>query len=91
MGRRDRSELLASAGRQRAEVAKPVPPDVPVHVALCFTGVELSLFMRPFVLEGVFVTWPKALAKRLTQPGALDAATRHELAMMLANAFPPYT
>ena len=46
---------------------------------------------RPFVLEGVLVTWPKALAKRLTQPGALDAATRHELATLLATAFPPYT
>ncbi|HUE06739.1 MAG TPA: nuclease-related domain-containing protein [Acidimicrobiales bacterium] len=91
VGRRDRSALLASAARQRALVSRHVPPHVPVRVALCFTGVELSLFTRPFALDGVLVTWPKALAKSLAKPGPLDPAARHELAIMLAAVFRSYT
>ena len=91
VGRRDRSSLLASATRQRGLVARHVPPQVPVRVALCFTGVELSLFACPFALDGVLVTWPKALAKSLAQPGPLDPAVRRELAIMLAAVFPSYT
>jgi hypothetical protein len=60
-------------------------------VALCFTGVELSPFTRPFALDGVLVTWPKALVKSLAKPGPLDAPVRHELAVMLATVFPSYT
>jgi hypothetical protein len=54
-------------------------------------GVELSLFARPFALDGVLVTWPKALAKSLAKPGPLNPAVRHELALMLAAVFPSYT
>lgn len=90
VGRHDRSALLASATRQRADVAGRIPRGVPVRVALCFTGVELSLLARPFELEGVLVTWPKALAKTLVAPGRLDPADVHELAITLAGAFPPY-
>lgn len=90
VGRRDRSDLVASADRQRVEVARHVDEDVPVRVALCFTGVEWGLFARPFALQGVLVTWPQALAKTLATPGALDADARHELATALARAFPAY-
>jgi hypothetical protein len=90
VGRRDRSPLLASARRQRAGVVRRVPPDVPVRAVLCFTGVELTLFARPFDLEGVLVSWPKALANALLAPGPLDAGARHELAVTLASAFPPH-
>jgi hypothetical protein len=91
VGGRDRSSLIASATRQRALVTRHVPPRVPVRVALCFMGVELSLFARPFALDGVLVNWPKALAKSLAKPGPLDLAVRHELALMLAAVFPSYT
>ncbi|HEX4176342.1 MAG TPA: nuclease-related domain-containing protein [Acidimicrobiales bacterium] len=91
VGRRDRSALLASARRQRALVTRHLPSRVPVRVALCFTGVELSPFTRPFALDGVLVTWPKALVKSLAEPGPLDARDRHELAVMLAAVFPSYT
>jgi hypothetical protein len=90
VGRSDKSALVRSAERQRATVAQHVPPDVMVRAALCFTGVELGLFARPFVLDGVVVAWPKALAKKLGAPGALDAARRRELAALLARSFPSY-
>jgi hypothetical protein len=91
VGRRDRSALLASAKRQRAVVVEQTRSVVPVRAALCFTGVELSRFARPFELEGVLVTWPKALARALNAPGPLDAAAIRGLALTVAAAFPPYT
>ncbi len=90
VGRFDHSALVTSARRQQAIVAGHVPPDVPVRAALCFTGVELGLFARPFVLDEVLITWPKALAKALGAPGPLDAGRRHDLGALVARAFPPY-
>jgi hypothetical protein len=90
VARRDRSALIASAQRQRAQVQRRLPPDVAVRAALCFTGVETNLFARPFTLNGVLVTWPKALAKTLRAPGPLDAQRRHALAVALGRAFPSY-
>jgi hypothetical protein len=86
---RDKSPLVTSARRQRALVAEAIGAGPPVRVALCFTGVEVALFTRPFTLEGVLVTWPRALAKALEAPGPLDPA-RSALADRLARAFPPY-
>jgi hypothetical protein len=90
VGRRDRSALLASAQRQRAEVAGHLPPDVAVRGTLCFTGLELNVFTRPFTLDGILVTWPKALAKTLLAPGPLQADRRRELGLALGRALPPY-
>jgi hypothetical protein len=90
VGRRDRSALIASAQRQRAEVKRHLPPEVTVRAALCFIGVETNFFARPFTLDGVLVTWPKAMAKTLRAPGPLDADHRRTLAVALGRAFPPY-
>lgn len=90
VGRRDGTALLASARRQRADVARRVPPGVPVRAALCFTGVELGHFARPFTMGDVLVTWPQALVKTINEPGRVDAGARHELARELARAFPAY-
>lgn len=87
---RDQSRLLASARRQQGEVTAVIGAGPPVRVALCFTGVELALFARPFTLEGVLVTWPRALARRLAAPGPLRPDERAALADRLARAFPPY-
>ena len=87
---RDKGALVRSALRQQALVAEAMGAGVPVSVALCFTGVEVALLTRPFTLEGVLVTWPKALAKTLTSPGPLGPAERRALADRLARAFPPY-
>jgi hypothetical protein len=87
---RDQSALVRSARRQQALVAEAVSASVPVSVALCFTGTEVALLTRPFGLEGVLITWPRALAKVLASPGALGPAERRGLADHLARAFPPY-
>ncbi|MGI8806579.1 MAG: hypothetical protein ACR2KK_01750, partial [Acidimicrobiales bacterium] len=43
--------------------------DVPVRPGLCFVDAEWGLFAKPFELDGVLVTWAKALRERLGQPG----------------------
>lgn len=87
---RDRSALVAAACRQRALVAEAIGGGLPVRAALCFTGVERRLFTRPFILEGVLVTWPRALARTLAAPGPLGPGERTATADRLAQAFPPY-
>ena len=59
-----------------------------VRAALCFTGVERALFTRPFIVQGVLVTWPKALARTLGAPGRLGLAERRALADRLARGLP---
>jgi hypothetical protein len=73
---RDQSRLVTSARRQRALVAETLTAAEPaggplVRVALCFTGAQVGLFTRPFTLEGVLVTWPRAFARTLAAPGPL--------------------
>jgi hypothetical protein len=90
VGRRDQSRLVSSARQQQGIVEHALGQQIPIQAALCFTGVELSFFARPFVLEGVVVTWPKALVRSLGAPGVLTEAHRSALADHLSHAFPPY-
>jgi hypothetical protein len=93
---RDRTALATAAGRQQALVAEALVAEAlgagpPVRAALCFTGVERALFTRPFMVQGVLVTWPKALARVLGAAGPLGPAEWRALADRLARAFPPST
>ncbi len=87
---RDKSALVAAARRQQAMVAEALGAGTPVRAALCFTGIEHRLWARPFLLDGVLVTWPRALARTLAAPGPLGPAERGALADRLARVFPPY-
>ena len=93
---RDRTALATAARRQQALVAEALVAEAVgtgplVRAALCFTGVERTLFTRPFIVEGVLVTWPKALARTLAASGPHGLAERRALADQLARAFPPST
>jgi hypothetical protein len=90
VGRRDQSRLVTSANEQRAIVEHALGQDIALRAVLCFTGVELGLFARPFTMEGVLITWPKALATSLGKAGTLGPSSRSEVADRLAHAFPPY-
>jgi hypothetical protein len=90
VGRRDESQLVVSARRQLAAVESATGPGVPVRAALCFTGVERPLLARPFVMDGVLVTWPRALVRALCTRGPLSPAHRDAVTTRLADAFPPY-
>jgi Nuclease-related domain len=92
---RDRGHLVTAARRQQALVAEALVAEELaagplVRAALCFTGVQVGLFTRPFALEGVLITWPRAFARALAASGPLGPAERRALASRLARAFPPY-
>ena len=102
---RDQGRLVTAARRQQALVAETLRAEdlgaedlgagepgagALVRAALCFTGVQVGLFTRPFTLEGVLVTWPLSFARTLAVPGPLGPAERRALAARLARAFPPY-
>ena len=93
---RDQSRLVTSARRQQAQVAEALVAGEPaggplVRAALCFTGAQVGLFARPFTLEGVLVTWPRAFARMLAKAGPVGPAERRALAALLARTFPPYS
>jgi hypothetical protein len=86
----DRGRLVTGALRQRALVQSAAGAEVPVRAVLCFAGAEWGPRARPFVLRGVLVTWPAALASSLRAAGPLDGEARAAFAARLARAFPPY-
>jgi hypothetical protein len=98
---RDRGRLVTAARRQQALVTEALVAEALVathpgagslvRVALCFTGVQVGPFTRPFTLEGVLVTWPRAFARVLTASGPLRSDERRALASRLARTFPPHT
>lgn len=88
---RDQGRQVTSARRQQAMVAEAVGAGALVRVALCFTGVQVGLFTRPFTLEGVLVTWPRAFAGTLARSGPVGPAERRALVARLARTFPPYS
>jgi hypothetical protein len=89
VGRRDETRCITSSKRQWIAVEKAAAAAgaaVPVRATVCFTGVELPLFARPWVMDGVLVTWPRALARTLRNGGSLDRGRRAEVAALLAHA-----
>jgi hypothetical protein len=86
----DRTSLVAAMRRQRQLVQEAVGAGAHVHAALCFTGAERGTFARPFTIDDVVVTWPRALARLLVAGGARDLQDSEALAARIAEAFPPY-
>ena len=93
---RDQSRLVTGARRQQARVAETLAAQEPaggppVRVALCFTGAQVGFFARPFTLEGVLVTWPRAFAGALAAWGPVGPADRRALAARVSRIFPPHS
>lgn len=89
---RDRSSLIEGVGKQALAVRDVVgafESDVAVHQALCFVDGDWGWRRRPFTIDGVVITWPKALRKMLHAEGPLDSAARCALAERLDQLFPP--
>jgi hypothetical protein len=88
---RDRTKLADGVARQVASVRAELmstQPDLVVRGVLCFVDSEWGFLARPFTLEGIVVTWPKALYKLLAADGPVPATQRDEVAGLLARSFP---
>jgi hypothetical protein len=87
---RDRTNLVAGIDRQEdAVLAALAEVDVEVHSALCFIDAEWSWFPKPFMIDGVWVTWGKVLSEMIAEPGPLSHGEVLRVANILASALPP--
>jgi hypothetical protein len=87
---RDRTKLVGGLDKQRAAVLTALAGiDVKVHAALCFIEAEWSWFPKPFRIEGVWITWGKALSEMIAEPGPLSHDDVLRVANVLADSLPP--
>jgi hypothetical protein len=71
----------------RTALAAP-DPEITVKPTLCFVNGEWSLFAKPFVLDGVWIGWPKALRERLLSDGPLSSELVASIARRVAVTLP---
>ncbi|MDQ4090377.1 MAG: NERD domain-containing protein [Actinomycetota bacterium] len=92
VARRDRTKLVDGLQRQVEAVRRALQDQegevVPVTPVLCFVGAEWPMLRRTRRVRGVIVTWPMALAKLVTAPGALTADDTARLATSVAAGLP---
>lgn len=97
VGSRDKTNLVVGMRSQVERVTSALEgtphSGVPVHGALCFVGADLGYFARPWLVQGVHVTWREHLLKPMVtaEPGAglIDERQRAALARHLAGSFRP--
>lgn len=88
IGGRDGTKLVDGVVSQVARVTAALDDDtIPVLGALCFLEADWPLLGGSFSVNGILVTWPKALIATMTaKPGAeLDVDAIHD---RVARAFP---
>ncbi|HVX19117.1 MAG TPA: nuclease-related domain-containing protein [Acidimicrobiales bacterium] len=92
VGSRDCSKFVGAMAKQVDAVQSALgdlAPSVPVVPVLCFVDGDWSLFTKPFTIDGVWITWGKALRKRLTHPGQLGSRYINAAATALEEGLPP--
>ncbi len=87
---RDQTKLVGGLHKQSAAVRTALGDlDVPVHSVLCFIDAEWDLFLRPFQIHGVWVTYGKHLAEMIAAAAPLPDDEVLRVAALLAAALPP--
>lgn len=91
IGGRDGTKLVDGVRKQVALVSAAlddaVASDLPVHGVLCFLEADWPLFGGGFSVDGVQVTWPRQLVKRINEAPqtTLDVEA---ISARIASAFP---
>lgn len=86
---RDQTRLTGGLHKQAAVVRTVLgDPEVPVYTVLCFIDAEWDFFLKPFQIDGVWVTYGKHLAEMIAAPGPLTDDEVLRVANLLANALP---
>lgn len=89
VGGRDRTRLVAGLQWQCEAVRNALTDfPAPIHSVLCFIDVEWGIFLKPFQLNGVWVTYRKGLADMITEPGPLEAEEMELIAAQLRSRLP---
>jgi hypothetical protein len=86
---RDQTKLAGGLHKQ-AEVVRTALGDieVPIHAVLCFIEAEWDFFLKPFQVQGVWVTYGKKLAEMIAAPGPLTGEEVFRVANVLADKLP---
>lgn len=91
VGGRDCTKLVDGMHKQVAAVRKALGTEwdeVPVRPMLCLLS-EWPLLSKPFELQGVLVTWPKAMRELLVRPGPYDSSAVQLIAARLDERLRP--
>jgi hypothetical protein len=97
VGGKDRTSEIESIYALVIPLAQVVDdPSIPIHPALVFiegdwSGAVLPRFImgKPYKHEGVYISGPKVLIKKINEPGPLDAESINRLASKLDSALKP--
>lgn len=93
VGGRDRSKSVEGVHRQQEAVKRVVMHELdeaapPVHASICLVGAEWPWLARPFVLDGIWIAWPRRLGAMLLEPTLIERARIEVAARVLARRFP---
>jgi hypothetical protein len=88
---RDRTKLVTGVQKQVDHVRRALGegelPGIPVLGCLCFLDADIGLLQRPFPVDGILVTWPKPLRRRLLEGQTLAVQDRPLVLQKLAESF----
>jgi hypothetical protein len=87
--RRDRTNLIDGVRTQAEAVSAALDAAFSVAAVLCFSGADWPMFSKPFVVSGVWIGWPQALAKSVVATSMLDREAIETIGERLDRAFPP--
>jgi hypothetical protein len=93
VGGRDKSRDIQGMGRQVSVVRNalddlPWAAGIALTPMLAFVGAEVGLFENPRTVQGVWVGWPKALARTVCRPGPLSQDVVHQIVTTIAARLP---
>jgi hypothetical protein len=94
VGRRDCTKLVTGMAKQVDAVRTALGAewaDVPVRPVLCFVDTDWRWFAAPFELDGVLVSWPRAVCELLARPGPYSGATVGSIFARLDERLRPAT
>ena len=90
VGRRDCTKLVDGLDWQVRGVLNALESqEVSVSSAICFTDAEWNLFAKPFTLNGVFVSGPNALSRKISEENRLSEEEIQSIAFNLSTKLPP--
>lgn len=93
VGGRNRTSFVEGLGRQLEAVSwalqgVPEAMGVPIRPMVVIVGAEWGLLAQAFEVQGVWVGWPRAAAKRVGRKGPVSDEVRHRLTEVLLDQLP---
>lgn len=92
VGGRDKTKLVTGLGWQVDAVRGALGGiEARIVPAICFTSSEWGLFTKPFLHDGVLVTWASKLTEMIAKPGDLEPEQIQAIAELLKKKLKPAT